>query len=138
MTDPIKSTVEYSRELFAHLEEFFLRATGKSAAKFATIETFHDVLGASITETAPRGEAAFRWLDTEFRTFVARRGGDAFKEAKKLGGMNLVLGGSSRFLRSQLNSVSTAVLYSDTVLIPDPVMPWLAILFPLSSGCKTF
>jgi hypothetical protein len=125
MADPIKNTVEYGRELFAHLEEFFLRATGKSAAKFATIETFGDVIRASANEIAPRGEAAFRWLDTEVRAFYARGGIDAFKDAKQLGGMNLVLGGSSRFLRSQLNSVSTAVLYSDTVLIPDPVMPWL-------------
>jgi hypothetical protein len=125
MTDPIKRTVEYSRDLFAHLEEFFLQATGKTAAKFANVETFGDVIRASTSEIGPRGEVAFRWLDTEFRAFYARRGGDAFKDAKQLGGMNLVLGGSSRFLRSQLNSVSTAVLYSDTVLIPDPVMPWL-------------
>ncbi|MEN8131046.1 MAG: hypothetical protein ABFS45_12795 [Pseudomonadota bacterium] len=125
MTDPIKSTVEYGRELFAHLEEFFLQATGKSAAKFATIETFGDVIRASASEIGPRAKAAFRWLDTEVRTFHARRGRDAFKDAAQLGGMNLVFGGSSRFHRSQLNSVSTAVLYSDTVLIPDPVMPWL-------------
>ena len=125
MTDPIKSTVEYSRELFAHLEEFFLRATGKSAAKFATVETFGDVIRASVSEIAPRGEDAFRWLDTEVRAFYARRSVDAFTDATKLGGMSLVLGGGSRFLRSQLNSVSTAVLYSDTVLIPDPVLPWL-------------
>jgi hypothetical protein len=39
--------------------------------------------------------------------------------------MRLVLGGGSRFQRSQLDSVLTAVLYSDTVLVPDPVMPWL-------------
>ncbi len=125
MTDPIKNTVEYGRELFAHLEEFFSRATGKSTANFATIETFGDVIRASASEIASRGEAAFRWLDTEVRAFYARRGGDAFKDAKQLGGMSLVLGGSSRFHRSQLNSVSTAVLYSDRVLIPDPVMPWL-------------
>lgn len=125
MADPIKNTVEYGRELFAHLEEFFLRATGKSAAKFATVETFGDVIRASANEIAPRGEAAFRWLATEVRAFYAHGGRDAYDDAKQLGGMNLVLGGSSRFLRSQLNSVSTAVLYSDTVLIPDPVMPWL-------------
>jgi len=35
------------------------------------------------------------------------------------------LGGSSRFLGSELTSTTTASLYSDTVLIPDPVMPWL-------------
>ena len=125
MADPIKSTVEYGRELFAHLEEFFLLATGKSAAKFATIETFDDVIRASASEIAPRLEAALCWLDAEARALYARRGVDAFKNAKQIGGMNLVLGGGSRFLQSQLNSVSTAVLYSDTVLIPDPVMPWL-------------
>jgi len=125
MADPIKSIVEYGREFFAHLEEFFLRATGKTAAKFAAVETFDDVIRASASEIAPQCGAAFRWLDTEVRAFHARRGIDAFKDAKQLGGMNLVLGGSSRFLGGQLNSVSTAVLYSDTVLIPDPVMPWL-------------
>ena len=125
MTDPIKSTVEYGRCLFARLEEFFLRATGKSAAKFATIETFSDVIRANAHDLASRGEAAFVWLDTEVRAFQARGGLNAFRAAKQLGGMRLVLGGSNRFLRSQLNSVSTAVLYSDTVLIPDPIMPWL-------------
>ena len=54
------------------------------------------MIRASATEIAPRGEAAFRWLDTEVRAFYARRGGDAFKQAKQLGGMSLVLGGSSR------------------------------------------
>lgn len=125
MTDPIKSTVEYGRELFDYYEEFFVRATGKSAAAFASVETFGDVIRASASEIAPRGEAAFCWLDTEVRAFHARRGIDVFKDAKQLGGMSLVLGGSSQFLSSQLNSVSTAVLYSDTVLIPDPIMPWL-------------
>lgn len=125
MTDPLKSTVKYSRELFAHLTEFFSRATGQSAASFATVEAFSDVIRASGDLIAPRFEAAFRWLDNELRAFYGRLGGEAYTHAKQLGGMTLVLGGSSRFLKSQLHSVSTAVLYSDTVLIPDPVLPWL-------------
>ena len=125
MTDPIKSTVEYGRGLFARLEEFFLRATGKSAAEFATIETFSDVIRANAHDLASRAETAFVWLDTEVRAFQARGGLSAFPAAKQLGGIRLVLGGSSRFLGSQLNSVSTVVLDSDTVLIPDPIMPWL-------------
>lgn len=125
MTDPIKNVVGYSRELFAHLEEFFLRATGKSATRFATLDTFGDVVRSNARKIAPQLGDALRWLDMEVRAFHARRGGDAFKDAKQLGGTNLVLGGTSRFLQPQLNSVSTAVLYSDTVLIADPVMPWL-------------
>jgi len=125
MADPVKNTIDYGRELFAYLEEFFLRATGKSPAEFATVDTFGDVVRASACELSPRRTDAFGWLDTELRAFYARRSADAFRDAKQLGGMSLVLGGSSRFLRSQLNSVSTAVLYSDTVLIPDPILPWL-------------
>jgi acyl carrier protein phosphodiesterase len=125
MGDPIKNTVEYGRELFAHLEEFFLRVTGKTATEFATVESFGDVIRSSASEIAPRCEAAFRWLDTEVRAFHAHRGIDAFTDAMQLGGMNLVLGSGSQFRQNELNSVSTAVLFSDTVLIPDPVMPWL-------------
>lgn len=125
MTDPIKSTLEYGRDFFALLEEFFIQATGKSAANFATVETFGDAIRASASKIAPRFSAAFSWLDTEVGALYASRGGDVFKHAKQLGGMNLVLGGGSRFGGAQLSSVSTSVLYSDTVLIPDPVMPWL-------------
>ena len=39
--------------------------------------------------------------------------------------MRLVLGGSSRFSESQLKSVTGSLLYSDTILVPDPIMPWL-------------
>ncbi len=125
MTDPLKNLVQYERELFAHLDEFFVRATGKHATEFSTVADFGDVVRANASTIGSRGEEAFRWLDTEVRAIYERSGIDAFRDAKQLGGMRLVLGGSSRFLETQLNSVSTSVLYSDTVLIPDPVMPWL-------------
>jgi hypothetical protein len=41
--------------------------------------------------------------------------------------MKLVLGGSSRFLESQLNAVRQLLLYADTVLIPDPILPWIEV-----------
>lgn len=37
MTDPIISAIKYSRELFTHLEEFFIRATGRSAIEFSVV-----------------------------------------------------------------------------------------------------
>jgi hypothetical protein len=125
MQDPVKFVAEYQRNLFQRLDEFFVRATGKTASNFSTIDAFGDVVRSSARKMASRGEVAFRWLDEELRVFYAREGADAFSSAQQLGGMKLVLGGSSRFLGSQLTSVSTSVLYSDTVLIPDPVMPWL-------------
>lgn len=124
-TDPTVSAAQYTRDLFAILDEFFLRATGGAVHEFATVSTFNDVIRSSGSELAPRAWDAFDWLDTNIRSFYAERGSDAFRDAAQLGGMKLVLGGNSRFLGSHLNSVSTSVLYSNTVLIPDPVLPWL-------------
>jgi hypothetical protein len=123
--DPNRIVVNYCRELFARLDEFFVRATGRSATEFATVDSFGQVIRTNAHNIALRGESAFIWLDNEVRSWVAKGGIKAFSAARQLGGMKLVLGGSSRFLGSELNSVSASVLYSDTVLIPDPVMPWL-------------
>lgn len=125
MQEPIKIVTAYQRNLFRRLDEFFVRATGKSATEFSTINAFAKVVRSSAHKIASRGEAAFSWLEAELRALYAREAAEAFRSARQLGGMKLVLGGSSRFLGSQLTSVSTSVLYSDTVLIPDPVMPWL-------------
>ena len=110
MTDPTKYTIDYTRELFARLEEFFLRATGKAPAEFATVETFGDAIRAKAHEIGPRGLDAFAWLDTEIRNFQATNGVDAYRAARQLGGVKMILGGNSRFGRSHLNSVGTAVL----------------------------
>jgi len=125
--DPNKIVVDYCRGLFTRLDEFFVRATGRSATEFATIESFGQAIRTSSLDPdlSRRGESAFVWLDNEVRSWVAKEGLKAFSAACQLGGLKLVLGGSSRFLESELNSVSSSVLYSDTVLIPDPVMPWL-------------
>jgi len=117
--------VSYGRDLFARLEEFFIQATGVSASHFASVGAFGEAVRTRGRQIAPRLPAAFAWLDKEVRSLHVRRGPSVFSAARNLGGMNLVLGGSSRFLPTHFRSVSTTVLYSDTVLIPDPVMPWL-------------
>jgi hypothetical protein len=125
MQDPIQNVINYQRDLFCRLDEFFSRATGKSATDFSTIDDFGDVVRGSAHQLLPRSKAAFQWLDDNLRPFYASEASEAFSAARKLGGMKLVLGGSSRFHDGHLASVSTSVLYSDTVLIPDPVLPWL-------------
>lgn len=125
MQDPIQIVINYQRDLFSRLGEFFSRATGKSATDFSTIDNFGDVVRSSAHKLLPLSEAAFQWLDDNLRPFYASEASKAFSAARKLGGMKLVLGGSSRFHDGHLASVSTCVLYSDTVLIPDPVLPWL-------------
>jgi len=127
MTDPIIATNEYIRQLFIHYEEFFIRATGCTASEFASVDDFGAEIRRNAPDLARRGHEAFRWLDTEMRAFYSRSAPTAFKNAASLGGMNLVLGGGSVFRRSQLESTATSTLYTDTVLIPDPVLPWLEV-----------
>lgn len=125
MPDPIKQITEYQRTFFSILDEFFIRATGSTATAFSTIDNFTDTIRSRAQEIAPRGWDALVWLEEQLRQLYGRDAGEAFRLAKQLGGMKLVLGGGSRFHESQLNSVSTSILYSDTVFVPDPVMPWL-------------
>ena len=128
MTTGITNTVaEYQIELFQHIGEFFGRATGMSATDFSTIDDFSNSVRRNAHSIGHRGEDAFRWADQELRSFYTRRGTEIFGLAKRLGGMKLVLGGSSRFGGRQLQSVRGSLLYADTVLIPDPVFPWLEV-----------
>ncbi len=125
MQDPTKAAIAYQRKLFQRLDEFFFRATGKNASVFATIDTFGDEVRKNAQQLRLRGEAAFKWVGEELGALYAKEGADAFRYTQELGGVKLVLGGNNRFGKSQLTSISTSILYSDTVLIPDPVMPWL-------------
>lgn len=130
MTDPVKATTEYVRQLFTLYEEFFIRATGRAASEFASVDEFSAEIRRNAPDLARRGHEAFRWLDTEMRAFYSRSAPSAFKNAASLGGMTLVLGGGSVFRRSQLDSTSISILYSDTVLVADPVLPWLEVERP--------
>lgn len=125
MSDPIKPLVDYQREYFAILDEFFIRATGQTSSEFATVETFAHQIRSSAHSIAPRGLAAFTWVVEKLTDLYAQRGAAAFSNAKNLGGLKLVLGGGSRVHRSHLDSIQTSVLYCDTVLVPDPVLPWI-------------
>lgn len=124
MSDPIRGLIDYQREYFAILEEFFVRATGQTSVEFATVETFAHQIRTNVHSIAPRGQAAFIWVVEKLTDLYAQRGAAAFSAAKDLGGLKLVLGGS-RVRRSHLDSIQTTALYCDTVLVPDPVMPWI-------------
>ncbi|MEA5390903.1 hypothetical protein VB738_06475 [Cyanobium gracile UHCC 0139] len=74
---------------------------------------------------APRGFQAFQWFEDNVRPLYSETWREVFQAAKAVGGMKLVLGGSSRFLSSHLGSVRKMLLYADSILIPDPILPWL-------------
>lgn len=127
MADIYKEIIEYQRTLFALLNEFFYRSTGKSVEEFSSLDEFSENIhkvGASI---AKQFGSALEWADNEIRRFYSEEGAKVYSNAKNLAGMKLTLGGSSEFLETHLKAVSSSLLYADTVLIPDPVFPWLEV-----------
>ena len=112
------------RALFELIAEFFERATGDSVRTFAARGRFDATIRARASLLAAKGKEAFPWFEKLYRDFYAREQTSAFADARSLGGMKLVLGGSARFSSSQLASVRKMLLYADTVLIPDPMLPW--------------
>jgi len=116
--------IERQRTLFRLVSEFFERLTGEDVFSFAARGDFGDVIRARATQIAKKGEDAFPWFEREYRAYYGREVMAAFTDARSLGGVKLVLGGASRFTESQLSSVRKMLLYADTILIPDPILPW--------------
>lgn len=124
MTDPIAHCTRYQRQLFTLLLEFFERATGCAPEEFATFETFGDTIRSRAEALSQRVRAALQWADDNVRPFYAQEAANAFAAARQFGGLKLVQGGGSGFFRTQFESVTGSLLYADTILVPDPVMPW--------------
>jgi hypothetical protein len=113
------------REFFEILDEFFRRATGGSAEEFAALDSFGEKIRADAQKLAPRAPQAYMYVHEALRAFYKRFGLHVFSEAKNLGGLKLVLGGTSHFGKAQFESVRKMLLYADTILIPDPILPWI-------------
>jgi hypothetical protein len=117
------------RELFSILDEFFRRATGQSYQRFARSTHFAAhmrALGARMRSGNIGLDLVegFNWGYETLHAFYSKHALQPFPMAQQLEGMKLVLGGSSRFYETHVNSTRRMLLYTDTILIPDPVFPW--------------
>ena len=116
------------REFFEILYDFFIRATGERPEDFAELDKFGEAIHQKGKQLVPRAIKAFEKLVEDLKRFYAGEGrGTTFQQAREVGGMKLVLGGSSRFTSGHLASVGKMALYADTILIPDPVLSWLEV-----------
>ncbi len=121
----------YQDRYFEILTEFFLNVTGCLPRDFSPLDGFSESIqkfAITLRESPSRAESimvAFSILEIELKKLYSAEGGKAFRAAQKLDACKLNLGGSSRFLETQLNATRKSLLYSDTILIPDPIMPWL-------------
>ena len=121
----------YQDRYFEILTEFFLNVTGCLPRDFSQMDSFSEAIqrmAITLRENPSRAESAmvaFSTLEKKLKKLYSEEGGKVFSAAKKLDACKLNLGGSSRFFQTQLNATRKSLLYSDTILIPDPIMPWL-------------
>jgi len=85
------------------------------------------------------GPAAHAWVHDEIaRSYEQSRATGFVTFGTQLGGVKLVLGGSGRFTESHLASVRKMVLYADTIVIPDPILPWVESARLRKKGTELF
>lgn len=113
------------KEYFYILAEVFKRATGKGADKFSTPEDFGLAIKKDASKIGKRLIDAYNWGAEQLIPFYEKYKGTAFQEGRNIGGLKFVLGGGSRFTKSHIPALKKMLLYSDTIFIPDPVLPWI-------------
>jgi len=122
----MKELIDTQRKFFAILNEFFKRATGEEAAQFApSTDDFDKRIRRDAHSLAVTVADAFNWFYPEIISFYEQQKTATFRQAKHIGGLKFVLGGASRFTETHFNSVRKVLLYADTILIPDPILPWI-------------
>ena len=114
----MKDLIAQQRNLFAVLEEFFERATGTSPKKFAPLSQFAEKVR-SLSSRATAVQEAFEWAEPQLNKIY--RTVEPYRHAAELGGIKAVMGGGAHFRATQFAAAKRMVLYTDTVLIPDPI-----------------
>lgn len=126
----IKTIIDYQSEYFSILYEFFISVTGQTPKDFCEPNKFVDairLMGKRLRGNEyqlKKSEKAFRDLSDRLSKFYAQNTINCFAAVKKIDCFKVHLGGSSKFLETQLNATRKSILFSDIVLIPDPVLPW--------------
>ena len=119
--------ISYQRDYFELLKEFFERISGRPVSDFATVEDLHEHVKRYIRQYGAAIENPYASLVSGLSSLYSERAEEASQYVAELPGLKTVLGGHSRFLKSQLETVRRILLYVDTVLIPDPILPWIEV-----------
>ena len=127
----IHDLIIYQNRYFEILTEFFVNVTGSLPRDFSSVDDFSESvhrMGQTLAgnhHKAAKIMTAYSYLEDKLKELYIEEAGNAFASAKIIDACKLNLGGGSRFLGTHLNATRRSLLFSDTILIPDPVMPWL-------------
>ncbi len=119
-----KELSDRQKQLFSILDEFFKSAVGLDPAALSSVDEFDTLINTDREKIASRAAEAFSRFGNDLHEFHCNDPGAVYEPTKQLGGVKLVIGGSQRFTEGTLDAVRSMLLYADTLLIPDPVLPW--------------
>jgi hypothetical protein len=128
-------TAKLNRELFVRLEEVFFRLCGYSTAKMMKasprFRTAYLKKRAGVVKwTKSFGDFRQEVEDVldSLRAYLGSTNVQRWQGAAALPGLKLVCGGKQSFTASEERAARSMLLYCDTVLIPDPVLPFIETL----------
>lgn len=130
-TELLHQLIIYQKSYFELIHNFFVKFVGKNPDDFKDFES----LGLYIKEIYENNKNNISYLShliqiredflEKLVNLYKTESAQAFKAAQNLDVFKINLGGSSRFLKTQLNAVRKSLLLTDLVLIPDPILPWI-------------
>ncbi len=111
------------REYFAIVDEFFERIIGKPTSKVESAEKAVDLLGERLDRAWPSKDP-YAWVRDKLLLFHLTFREELARLPETVGGLKLLLGGG-RFTGAYATAIQRTILYADTILVPDPLLPWL-------------
>lgn len=128
-TITLNKVVEVQRNYFSILEEFFTASTGEHPNKF--LKKGENFANGIRKRNAKKIATLMYHANQNFIPKIQQFHIDNIKiltnSHKVIGGLKCVFGGSSRVNQSTFDSYRKIALYSDTVFIPDPILPWVEV-----------
>lgn len=121
----LKEIQELNKEIFNIFELLFVEAFGVSPQKFSSIDKFGSKIREVAKDKVNNIKKSLEKYLPEIYNFYDHKANKIFKLLKTSGGLKYVLGGGSHFLPTHFRAVKSMSLYADTILIPDPVFPWI-------------
>lgn len=128
-----KQTMDAMRELFTHFERVFFSFTNSRPELFTKGQDFATAIRAlgrsweNDRSWADKTQRASASAMSDLVAFYKAKGMYLFNAASEGPGLKAVLGGTQNFTQASESAVRSMVLYSDTVLIADPIYRWVEV-----------
>ncbi|GEM_PF-6241939 len=123
---------EYQTEYFDLLEEFFEVFTNKSVDEFSTVRDISKnirMFFLDLMDNIKGNKLRLQYVDMleqKLNAFYEKHREKVLEIAVNVGAYKLLLCGGHAINLPQFNSIRTASLFADVILIPDSILPWFA------------